>query len=82
MVNVRLSDDEYSTLQAACERRGENISELIRTTMHQVFPNDPRTGNLDLLELWKRVQELADEVQDLRHFIVGHAETKTLSAAR
>ena len=81
MINVRLSDDQYHALQDACESRGENISELIRATMQQVFPNDARTGNRDLLELWKRVQSLADEVEELRRLIVGNGETKTLSAS-
>jgi len=81
MVNVRLSDDDYRALQDACQRRGENISELIRTTMQQVFPNDPRTGNRDLVALWKRVQALADEVEELRHIIVGNGESKTLSVS-
>jgi hypothetical protein len=69
MVNVRFTGDEYAALVVACERRGENISELIRTTMQQVFPNDPRTGNHDLLELWNRVQALADEVEQLRRVV-------------
>ena len=81
MVNVRLSEDEYRTLQDVSHRRGENISELIRTTMQQVFPGDPRTANRDLLELWNRVQALGDEIENLRKLISSPTETKACGAA-
>jgi hypothetical protein len=69
MVNVRFSGEEYALLLAACERRGENVSELIRTTMQQVFPNDPRTGHRDLLDLWRQVQVLSEQVEQLRRLV-------------
>lgn len=74
MINVRLSTGEYSTLLDVCRRRGENISELIRTTMQQVFPGDLRAGDHDLLEIWNRVENLETQVEQLRRLIAENSD--------
>ena len=73
MVNLRVSDEEYRTFLGVSHRRGENISDLIRTTMQYVYPSDFQNGDRDLLALRDRVRMLAEQVRQLRGLIIGPA---------
>jgi hypothetical protein len=71
MVNIRLTDEEHAALLKISASRGENVSALIRATMQQVFPNDPRSADHDLFALWDRVQALSNEMENLRRMLMA-----------
>ena len=72
MISIRLSPDEYNSLQSACTTQGvRSISDLARVAMHKLVLSDEPSGHLsDEVRLLKeKLQTISVELDRISRCI-------------